>query len=99
MPESGPGTIQVEVIYALPDTVHRFKVSLAAGSSVGDAIRGCAGLEAIAALAGRPLKIGIFGQACELWDPVRPGDRIEIYRDLLADPKQARRRRAAGQAD
>jgi hypothetical protein len=99
MPETGPDGIQVELIYALPDAAHRFVVSLAAGSCVGDAIRACAGLNAIAALAGRPLNVGIFGRACELGDPVRHGDRIEIYRDLLADPKLARRRRAAGQAD
>jgi putative ubiquitin-RnfH superfamily antitoxin RatB of RatAB toxin-antitoxin module len=38
--------------------------------------------------------VGIFGERVELNAPVAPGDRIEIYRPLSADPKQARRRRA-----
>jgi putative ubiquitin-RnfH superfamily antitoxin RatB of RatAB toxin-antitoxin module len=38
--------------------------------------------------------VGIFGEIAGLRDPVRDGDRVEIYRPLLADPKEARRRRA-----
>ena len=39
-------------------------------------------------------EVGIFSRKRELQDVVRPGDRIEIYRPLKVDPKEARRRRA-----
>ena len=39
-------------------------------------------------------KVGVFGKARAPDEPARPGDRIEIYRPLFLDPKEARRRRA-----
>jgi hypothetical protein len=39
-------------------------------------------------------KVGIFSKPCTLDTPLREGDRIEIYRPLLADPKEVRKRRA-----
>lgn len=40
--------------------------------------------------------VGVFGRHCRLQDPLRDGDRVEIYRPLIADPKEMRRRRARG---
>jgi len=40
------------------------------------------------------LQAGIFGVTCKLDQPVKEGDRIEIYRPLVHDPKEARRQRA-----
>ena len=40
------------------------------------------------------VKVGIFGRTVSLDTPVRDGDRVEIYRSLIADPKDARRTRA-----
>jgi len=40
-------------------------------------------------------KVGIFSKATTLEAEVQPGDRVEIYRPLIADPKEARKRRAA----
>ncbi len=40
-------------------------------------------------------KVGIFGRLVRLDRPLEDGDRVEIYRPLIADPKEARRRRAA----
>lgn len=40
-------------------------------------------------------KVGIFGKATRLDTPLAEGDRVEIYRPLIADPKEARKRRAA----
>jgi putative ubiquitin-RnfH superfamily antitoxin RatB of RatAB toxin-antitoxin module len=40
-------------------------------------------------------RIGIFGKVAKLDQVLRPGDRVEIYRPLIADPKEARKRRAA----
>lgn len=42
------------------------------------------------------LKVGIFGRICALDAPVAAGDRVEIYRPLARDPKEARRARARG---
>jgi len=44
-------------------------------------------------------KIGIFSKVCSLDQVLEHGDRVEIYRPLLADPKDARRQRAAGGRD
>ena len=41
------------------------------------------------------VKVGVFGKLSKLSAPVRTGDRIEIYRPLLADPKEVRKKRAA----
>ena len=40
------------------------------------------------------LNVGIFGSACKLDTPLKTGDRVEIYRPLHHDPKEARRQRA-----
>ncbi|KYK81245.1 hypothetical protein SC383S_02390, partial [Aggregatibacter actinomycetemcomitans SC383s] len=46
----------------------------------------------------RENKIGIFSRPVKLTDQLKDGDRIEIYRPLLADPKEIRRKRAEEQA-
>jgi putative ubiquitin-RnfH superfamily antitoxin RatB of RatAB toxin-antitoxin module len=40
-------------------------------------------------------KVGIFGKAAKLDTELSEGDRVEIYRPLIADPKEARKKRAA----
>ena len=40
-------------------------------------------------------KVGVFGKAAKLETPLADGDRVEIYRPLIADPKEARKKRAA----
>ena len=86
--------LRIEVVYALPGRSLRRQLRLRRGGTVGDAIR-ASGL-----LAERPEidlardRVGIFGRIAQLDTPVREGDRVEIYRALLADPKQIRRERA-----
>ena len=46
----------------------------------------------------RENKVGIYSRPAKLMDQLKDGDRIEIYRPLLADPKEIRRKRAAEQA-
>ncbi|MGZ8919198.1 MAG: RnfH family protein [Methylobacter sp.] len=41
------------------------------------------------------MKVGVFGNICKLNQPLRQSDRVEIYRSLIHDPKEARRQRAA----
>ncbi len=47
----------------------------------------------------RSLDLGVFGRRMDSETPVRPGDRVEIYRPLLVDPKESRRSRARAQSE
>lgn len=82
------------MVYAEPQRVRRKTYRLAPHSSVGDALDLAA---ADADFAGVHLggAVGIFGRITRRDAPLRDGDRVEIYRALSEDPKNARRRRAA----
>lgn len=88
-----PG-ISVCLIAAWPDRVWQHTLRLPAGSTLA---------HALAAVdwptqAGAPVdrsRIGVFGRMVRSDHPLEDGDRIEIYRPLLADPKASRRARAA----
>ena len=88
-------TLRVEVVYALPETQTVLRVQLPAGATVAEAIAasGICGRHPEIDLARQP--VGVFGHRVSLERPLRPDDRIEIYRPLAADPKTSRRRRAA----
>ena len=88
-------TINIEVVYALPQEQIIFPVNLEQGATVQE------GIEASGVLSEYPLidlkenKVGIFGKLTKLANTLRDKDRIEIYRQLIADPKEVRRARAA----
>lgn len=88
-------TIEVEVAFARPDVQVLLEVSLPAGADVRSAIERSGILERFPEidLGGRN-KVGIFGRLVKLDQPLRSGDRVEIYRPLTADPREVRRRRA-----
>ena len=93
-PDESQGSIAVTVVHAGPDRVWRIVVDLPAGACAADAVR-ASGLAAV--LGERFLStvpLGIFGAVCTPETILRPGDRVEIYRPLPVDPKQARRQRA-----
>ena len=94
MTEPAAPMVGAVVVYALPGRADCFEARVPAGSTVGAAIQACGILSALPELAGRPPDVGVFGRCCGLDEMVRDGDRIEIYRPLLVDPKQARRARA-----
>jgi putative ubiquitin-RnfH superfamily antitoxin RatB of RatAB toxin-antitoxin module len=96
MADRAGAIIRVEVIFAEPDAAHRFVVTLPPGSTVDDALKACPGLDAIAPIGRDGRDVGIHGVRHELNDEVRDGDRVELYRPLIVDPKLARRRRAGG---
>lgn len=88
------GEIEVEVAYALPNSQVLIRLRLPAGSVVADAI-------AAAALARRfpdhdlaTAAVGIWGHVVSRADRLRDGDRVEAYRPLKIDPREARRRLA-----
>lgn len=86
--------IVVEVAYALPDKQYLYRVKVPEGSSVEQAIIASGLLEIRSDISLQENKVGIFSRTVKLHDEVQSGDRIEIYRPLIADPKDLRRQRA-----
>lgn len=87
--------IAVEVVYALPDEQVVVHLQLAPAVTVGEAIRQSGLLQRYPQLEPATLCAGVFGAEVTLDAPLRDGDRVEIYRPLTVDPKEARRRRVA----
>ena len=87
-------TIRVEVVYALPERAWRVALRLPAGSAVKDAVRASGLRERFPELASSPLDCGIFSHPCAPDRVLEDGDRVELYRPLLCDPKEIRRQRA-----
>ncbi|HEX9625492.1 MAG TPA: RnfH family protein [Acidiferrobacterales bacterium] len=86
--------VQVEVVYAAADEQVVLTVELAAPATVEQAIRASGMLARFPQIDLARQPVGIHGRRAALHDPLRDGDRVEIYRPLIADPKAARRRRA-----
>ena len=86
--------IQVEVAYALPHQQVIMPVKLAANSTVEEAIKQCGILEKFPEIDLTQSKVGIFSKLTKLDTILREKDRVEIYRPLIADPKEVRRKRA-----
>ena len=87
-------SVDVEVVYALPHRARIVAVRVAAGTSVAAAIRQSEIESAFPEIDLARAKLGIHGRRVGPEDVVKSGDRIEIYRPLLADPKAVRRERA-----
>lgn len=83
----------VTVAYAAPGVEELIVVTLSVGATVDDAIA-LAGIVGRLGLDAARLEPAIFGQRVNGRTPLAPGDRIELTRPLVADPKWARRKRA-----
>ncbi|QLK60163.1 RnfH family protein [Enterobacteriaceae bacterium Kacie_13] len=86
--------IRVEVVYALPERQYLRTVKLEEGSNVEQALLASGLLELRKDIDLKKNKLGIYSRPVKLADIVNDGDRIEIYRPLIADPKELRRIRA-----
>lgn len=90
-----PGSrIRVEVAYALPDKQVLYVLEVEAGATVAEAISLSGVQDEFPDIDLAVNKIGIFGKLAKPEDVLRTGDRVEIYRPLIADPKEIRRQRA-----
>jgi uncharacterized protein len=90
--------IQVEVVYAGEHKQSMISVRVIKGSTVADIIQQSGVLILHPNIQMNVNRVGIWGKLVELSEPVRQeGARIEIYRPLLIDPKQARIKRVAKQ--
>ena len=89
-----PGKIAVEVAYALPQKQYLQRVTLDEGATVEQAIQASGLLTLRDDIDLDKNKVGIYSRPAKLDDVVHDGDRVEIYRPLIADPKELRRQRA-----
>ena len=86
--------IRVEVVYALPRAQTLIQLELPGSTPVGEALKRSGLLERYPEISLERALVGVWGRLVRLDAPLRDGDRVEIYRPLIADPKEARRRRA-----
>lgn len=96
--ESIMNQINIEIAYALPEHYYLKSLKVAEGTMVQTAILQSGILQQFTDIDLRENKVGIFSRPTKLTDILKEGDRVEIYRPLLADPKEIRRKRAAEQA-
>lgn len=88
-------SIYIEVVYPLPEEQVLYKLEVPLGTTIKEGIASSGVLERYAELEPETMKVGIFGKLAKLDTLLRAKDRIEIYRPLIADPKEVRKRRAA----
>ena len=86
--------ITIEIVYALPHEQVLLKQQLPAGSTVAEAIKASGILEKYPEIDLAKNKLGVFGKLSKPDAVLRDKDRVEIYRPLIADPKEVRRQRA-----
>ena len=89
--------IQVEVAYALPHKQRIIRLEVESGTTLAQAVEQSGMTQAFPEIDLTTASLGIFGKAVKspATEVLRAGDRVEIYRPLLIDPKQARANRAA----
>ena len=88
-------SISIEVAYARPEEQVILKLDVASDTTLQQAIEQSGILERFPEIDSGKLKAGIFGKLKKLTQTLQQGDRVEIYRPLIADPKKVRKERAA----
>ncbi|RDV26183.1 RnfH family protein [Alteromonas aestuariivivens] len=86
--------VNVEVVYGLPDRQTLVELAIREGATVEEVIQASRLSELYPEIDLASNKVGIWSRVVKLTDTVREGDRVEIYRPLIADPKEVRKRRA-----
>ena len=87
--------ISVEVVYPLPQKQEIFVVKLPLGATVREAIESSGVLAKYPEIDLAKSKLGVFAKLAKPDSVLRDRDRVEIYRPLIADPKEVRKQRAA----
>ncbi|MGZ8218361.1 RnfH family protein [Methylomagnum sp.] len=87
--------MNIGVCYAEADRQLWMRMEIPDGSSVKEAIQHSGILKRFPEIDLDTQKVGIFGKLVKLDAPIKEGDRIEIYRPIIADPKTVRRREIA----
>jgi uncharacterized protein len=92
------GLLSIEVVCATPAEQVLIALEVPSGTTAGEAVERSGILRRFPDLDRARLELGVFGRVAPATTVLGDGDRVEIYRPLEADPKQARRRRATGGA-
>jgi len=87
--------IPVEVAYALAERQLILELDVASDATLEEVIRASGILDKFPEIDLGKNKVGVFGKPGKLGDTLHAGDRVEIYRPLIADPKEVRKQRAA----
>ena len=87
--------MQIEVVYALPQKQEVAPVKLPPGATVRQAVEASGLLQKYAEINLAKNKLGVFAKLAKPDTVLRDRDRVEIYRPLIADPKEVRKQRAA----
>lgn len=87
--------MKIEVIYALPEKSDLVRLELPDGATVLQAVEASGLLQKHPEIDVRKNKFGIYAKLAKADAALRDRDRIEIYRPLIADPKEVRKQRAA----
>jgi putative ubiquitin-RnfH superfamily antitoxin RatB of RatAB toxin-antitoxin module len=95
MAASSPERLAVRVVHALAGQVCVVDLDLPRGATVGDAVGASGLLAQLPGVALQTLDLGVFNRRCGPERALQDGDRVEIYRPLLIDPKAARHLRVA----
>ncbi|PCJ51072.1 MAG: RnfH family protein [Gammaproteobacteria bacterium] len=90
--------IDVEIAYAQPDKQTLLILQVDKDCTAIEAVRLSGIVDEYPEINLQVAKLGIFSKACDNDYKLKAGDRVEIYRPLLADPKEIRKRRAAEMA-
>ena len=94
-----PATIRIEIAYAIPEKQVILNLMVSPGTTVAEAIEQSSIRDEFPDMKKDPAGVGIFSRKVALDYVLREGDRIEIYRPLIADPKEVRRERAKKEAE
>jgi len=93
-PESENKLITIELIYALPHQQDIITISSPENTTILEAIQQSKILDRYPEIDLSENKVGVFSKVCQLTEHLIDGDRIEIYRVVVIDPKEARKQRA-----
>jgi putative ubiquitin-RnfH superfamily antitoxin RatB of RatAB toxin-antitoxin module len=91
MSSHGHNRIRITVICALPEEVWERELTVSRGTTVSEAVEYSGFSSFSLKLDGKKLTYGIFGEIVDEQKMLEDGDRVEVYRPILADPKVVRR--------
>lgn len=93
--QSSDAPLRVSVVYALPERQVTVDLEVQPGCTVAQAVARSGLLVRFPEAAQRPLHCAIYNRPVSLEQPLESGDRVEVLRPLLVDPKESRRQAAA----
>ena len=87
--------MRVHIAFAAPTRLWRQTLDVPQGATVAQALALSGFAAAFPEFTDQPLAMGVYGERCDARRPLREDDRVELYRPLVFDPLESRRRRAA----